>query len=185
MSTRRKLSGLSASFTGSGQKLTRQTTAAAEFASRVADKSARILDAGCGTGLSGVALLRQGYDNIHGLDLSPEMLELAQATGAYQNLGQVDLTQKITVDEPFDAIFTTGLFGFGPPYPEHLGILLGVLKPGGLAVITVNGKGWDECGWSEKLPQVILERNLNLEEQFEIPYLEIEEIRGVVLVFRA
>lgn len=159
-------------------------TAAIEFAKRVPDKSCRVLDAGCGTGLSGVALMRQGYNNIHGVDLSPEMLKIADKTGAYQTLAEADLTQKLSI-EPFDAVFASGVFGFGPPHPEHLGILIDALVPGGLAVLTVNGKGWDECGWEEKLPIEIKKQGLNLEEQFEIPYLEIEEIRGIVHVFRA
>ena len=159
-------------------------TGAQEFARRVSDKHARILDAGCGTGLSGKALAGQGFDNIHGLDLSPEMLEIARETGVYQSLGEIDLTQAIKNKEPFDAVFSSGVFGFGPPHPEHLGIVMDVLKPGGLAIITVNGKGWDDLNWEEKLPLEIERQSLNLEEQFEIPYLEIEEIRGIMLIFR-
>ena len=36
-----------------------------------------LLDAGCGTGLSGPSLKALGYDDIAGLDLSPEMLSVA------------------------------------------------------------------------------------------------------------
>ncbi len=159
-------------------------TAAKEFASRVAEKNAKVLDAGCGTGLSGVALKNQGYANLHGIDLSPEMLTKAEATGAYQSVEVADLTQALQVG-PFDAVFASGVFGFGPPHPEHLGILVNTLKSGGLAVLTVNGKGWDECGWDEKFPKELEKQSLNLVEQVEIPYLEIEEIRGILLVFQA
>ena len=38
-----------------------------------------IQDAGCGSGPSGEALKQMGYSNIHGCDLSPDMLEIAQA----------------------------------------------------------------------------------------------------------
>ncbi len=158
-------------------------TGAAEFAKRVPDKSARILDAGCGTGLSGRALAEEGYTNIHGLDLSPEMLEVASRSGVYQSLAEADLTQPVEVAEPYDAIFSAGLFGFGPPDPEHLHLLLNVLKPGGTAVITVNGKGWDDKDWENRLPAEVDAHQLDLVETLEIPYLENEDIRGILLVF--
>ncbi|KAF5985421.1 Williams-Beuren syndrome chromosomal region 27 protein [Fusarium bulbicola] len=40
--------------------------------------SAKILDAGCGTGFVGEALTKLGAANIHGIDLSPGMLQIAQ-----------------------------------------------------------------------------------------------------------
>ena len=44
---------------------------------------ALILDIGCGTGLSGLALRQAGYKRIDGCDLSLEMLTKAKATRAY------------------------------------------------------------------------------------------------------
>jgi len=159
--------------------------AAEAFAERVTDKSSTVLDAGCGTGLSGVALLEQGFSNIHGLDLSPEMLLVAKKTGAYKTLCEADLTQPLTSGASFDAIFACGVFGFGPPHPEHIHHLVEVLKPGGLAMLTVNGKGWIDMDWDIKLPEVVRKHDLSLEEDLEIPYLEKEDISGKLLVFRA
>ena len=87
--------------------------AAEEFAKRIADKNARILDAGCGTGLSGVALSEQGFTNIHGRDLSPEMLEQAKKTGVYKSLAEVDLTNSIDVKESYDAILAVVCLALG------------------------------------------------------------------------
>ena len=53
--------------------------AAAFFARHVPLGSGPILDAGCGTGLVGEALSILGYDNVVGVDLSPEMLKLASS----------------------------------------------------------------------------------------------------------
>lgn len=158
--------------------------AAEEFAKRVLNKDAKILDAGCGTGLSGVALKNQGFSNIDGKDLSPEMLEQAGKTGVYSLLSEVDLTNPIEVQEPYDAIFSCGVYGFGPPNPEHLHHLLNVLKPNGYAVLTVNGKGWIETAWPVNLEKAIKEHSLKLEEQLEIEYLENEDINGKLLIFR-
>lgn len=159
--------------------------AAEEFTKRILDKNAKILDAGCGTGLSGVALSKQGFTNIHGRDLSPEMLEQAANVGVYASLTEVDLTNSIEVVEPYDAIFSCGVFGFGPPHPEHLHHLINILKPQGYAIITVNGKGWVDTHWPEKLDAAIKVQNLNLEETLDIAYLENENIAGKLLIFRA
>jgi len=159
--------------------------AADEFAKRVKDKSALVMDAGCGTGLSGVALSQVGFTNIHGYDLSPEMLMKAKETGVYDMLNEIDLTNPIKVDQSYDAIFSCGVFGFGPPYIEHLRHLLATLKPDGYAIITVNGKGWIDKNWEQELPKVIEQHSLNLEEQLEIDYLENENIKGKLLIFKA
>jgi predicted TPR repeat methyltransferase len=44
--------------------------------------SDRILDFGCGTGLSGLALQNAGFTNIDGLDISAPMLEKAKGAGS-------------------------------------------------------------------------------------------------------
>ena len=160
-------------------------SAASEFEKRVADKDALILDVGCGTGLSGKALADLGYINIHGLDLSPEMLEIAEKLGVYSTLSVADLTKPIEQETKFDAVFSSGLFGFGPPHPEHLKHTIDVLAPGGIALHTVNSKGWRETNWEEKLPLAVATDDLIIEEHFEIPYIENEDITGQLLVFRA
>ena len=48
----------------------------------------RILDFGCGTGLSGLALQNAGFTSIDGLDISEPMLEKARARALYTNLWQ-------------------------------------------------------------------------------------------------
>jgi len=58
------------------------------FISLVTDRQARILDAGCGTGLVGRRLKQAGYTDIHGNDYSEKMLDEARATDTYQSLEQ-------------------------------------------------------------------------------------------------
>ena len=50
-----------------------------------------LLDAGCGTGLSGPFLKALGYDDIEGLDMSPEMLAIARRRNVYRGLRQAEL----------------------------------------------------------------------------------------------
>ena len=121
------------------------------FESLVPDRLARILDAGCGTGLVGRRLNQLGYTNIHGNDYSEKMLDKARATGVYQALEQHDLTLPIETDEVFDAAIAVGVFGFNLPSVEHLVNVTNSLKTGGIAIVTVNGRAWKEDDWASRL----------------------------------
>ena len=49
-------------------------------------KDVSILDLGCGIGLIGKYLAPNGYKNIVGLDISPNMLEECSNSGVYKEL---------------------------------------------------------------------------------------------------
>src|SRR5690606_24219694 len=53
-----------------------------------------LLDAGCGTGLSGPQLKALGYGALAGLDLSREMLGIAAGRGSYDELKQATLGER-------------------------------------------------------------------------------------------
>ena len=122
-----------------------------QFVSLITDRQARILDAGCGTGLVGRRLKQAGYNNINGNDYSLKMLDEARATGAYQSLQQHDLTLPVEVDQPYDAAIAVGVFAFSVPSAEHIVNITHSLKVGGIAILTVNGKAWKEVDWESKL----------------------------------
>jgi SAM-dependent methyltransferase len=66
----------------------------------------RVLDAACGSGLTGAALARLGYEDVAGIDISARLLELARRTGAYRQLWRVDM-QDLPLpfaDGEFDAV---------------------------------------------------------------------------------
>ena len=149
------------------------------------DRKARILDAGCGTGLVGRRLQKAGYTEIHGSDYSQKMLAEAHTSGAYRSLQQHDLTQPIETDQPYDAAIVVGVFAFSVPSAEHLVNITCSLKLDGIALVTVNGKAWREVDWPAKLegfdqkyPQAQL-----LEVQ-TIDYLTAEGIDGRLLILQ-
>lgn len=151
----------------------------------VPDRQARILDAGCGTGLVGRRLRKAGYTDIHGSDYSLKMLDEARASGAYRSLQQHDLTRPIETDQPYDAAIVVGVFAFSLPSAEHLVNITCSLKPHGFALVTVNGKAWREADWPAKLegfdehyPQA------RLVEVHTIDYLTAERIDGRLLILR-
>jgi predicted TPR repeat methyltransferase len=51
----------------------------------------RAADLGCGTGRTGVWLRTRGVARLDGIDLTPEMLEIARARAIYDRLGQADV----------------------------------------------------------------------------------------------
>lgn len=113
---------------------------------------AKILDAGCGTGLVGVQLAKLGAKDIDGVDLSQGMLDIARDTGAYNNLDAVDLTKPLVQkDNTFDVIVCIGTFTQGHVGPEPLDEFVRVVKPGGFIVATVLGSIWAKDGFEEKI----------------------------------
>ena len=123
------------------------------------DPSASILDFGCGTGLSGLALKLAGFDTIDGVDLSAEMLEGARAKGVYRDLRQIQPDQS-PVQTPGDyaAIAAIGVIGAGAAPISVFDTLMRALGPSGLFVFSFNDHAlqdpvnearvseWTDCG---------------------------------------
>jgi predicted TPR repeat methyltransferase len=127
---------------------------AAALASILTDRqNSRILDAGCGTGLSGLALVEVGFLHIDGCDFSTSMLEKAFETDIYSKLFVADLNRS-PLDAPtasYDAVTAVGVFSFGHVGPDALDEFLRVIKPGGLIVIGMNENYYEEGSVARKL----------------------------------
>ena len=63
------------------------------FMECVPDRSTRILDVACGTGLAGAYLQQHGYKNVDGADLSMNMMAIANQRGLYRSTWQHDFTK--------------------------------------------------------------------------------------------
>ena len=113
----------------------------------------RLLDAGCGTGLSGPSLKALGYGDIAGLDLSDDMLRIAgsrQANGkpAYSELKKAMLGGPLPwPDRHFRAFFSTGVFTIGHAPASGLHELVRITKSGGHAIFTVRDQVLESGGF--------------------------------------
>ena len=143
-----------------------------------------ILDMGCGTGLVGELLHSLGYRHLDGLDLSPEMLEKAKARGVYRTLGEADLTETLEIEQIYDAVICVGVFSHQRNQAFDLVKLFAGLKPNGVLVATVNGKGWRDIGWETLLEQSKRKHGFQIEEISDIPYLTRQDIPGKLLIIR-
>ncbi len=113
----------------------------------VLDPALPILDAGCGTGLVGVALKERGYSNVEGFDLSNEMADAAAQTGAYRAVrGGVDLCRPIDLyeDEQFAAILCCGVFTLGHVPPSAMRELVPMTRRGGIVAVTTRKSYYEE-----------------------------------------
>ena len=100
-----------------------------------------LLDAGCGTGLSGPYLKALGYGAVEGLDFSEDMLKLAGSRGAYDDLKRATLGEALPwADNHFAAFLSTGVFTEGHAPASSLTELCRITRPGGIAVFTVRDK---------------------------------------------
>ena len=111
---------------------------------RVAGPYDHVLDVGCGTGLSGVALRDAGFTRLDGCDFSPPMLERAAETGVYRRLFEADLNAGLNIDgDAYDHAVAVGVFSFGHIRPDALREVLRVVRAGGAVVVGVNDHFWE------------------------------------------
>lgn len=87
---------------------------AAELLKKHTPLTGTVLDAGCGTGLTGEALKRVGFDDLVGSDISPTSVEKARSTGCYRDVAVVDM-QELPLpfaDDGFAAVNCVGVLTY-------------------------------------------------------------------------
>jgi len=105
----------------------------------VTDQSDFILDYGCGTGLSGYALKEAGFENIDGLDVSKEMVRLAEKKSIYRNLKVFDPSTDIPIDyNQYKIITAIGVIGAGAAPLRVFDSLFALLPQNGLFAFSFN-----------------------------------------------
>lgn len=109
-----------------------------------------LLDAGCGTGLTGPQLKALGYDRLEGLDLSAEMLDIARGRQAYDDLKQATLGGDLPwPDGYFRAFVSTGVFTIGHAPASAFHDLARITAPGGHAIFTVRDRVLEDGGFRD------------------------------------
>ena len=162
---------------------------AAALARHVPDRDARVLDAGAGTGLVGLALAeRHGFRRLCALDLSPHMLDECAAKAVrgarvYEQLVEADLEDLGALvarggggggGGAFDAAVCVGTFT-----PNHVGAdaleeLCGAVRVGGVVALTARadfGRGAADAP-DDALGRAFRAREAALRRQGAITLLE-------------
>ena len=115
----------------------------------------RILDAACGSGLTGIALKNLGFERIEGIDISSALLELAERTGAYERVQQVDM-QAFPLpfeDDEFEAVNFIGALTYFET-DEILRELCRIVRSGGHVVFSQRDDIMRDQDYGEKLRMV-------------------------------
>ena len=143
-----------------------------------------IFDAGCGTGLVGVELKKNGYKNFHGADLSQTLLDTIP-NGLYKKLDKVDLNLTIKSEENFyDAVMCVGTFTFGHVKPNALDEFVRITKSGGLICFTINEGIHVEYGFDKKIEMLKNNNKWEEVEFFKSDYIASKDVNAWLGLYR-
>lgn len=161
----------------------RCASALARFAT---PSSTRVLDVGCGTGLSGKALQAAGFEAIDGCDISPGMLEKAAQLGLYERLFEADLTRPPldVEDASYDAATAVGVYSFGHLHADTTETILRAVAPGGLVAIGVNDHFYEEGSLRAKIEDLEREGAVTTLLAEHGAHLPVKGVGGWVFVLR-
>ena len=142
------------------------------------NKEIKIYDAGCGTGLVGVELKKNGYTNFDGVDLSEKLLDLVP-NGLYRNLSKADLNKPLNIsDNKYDAILCVGTFTFGHVKPQALDEFIRIIKNKGLICFTINEGIYEEYGFDKKITELIEKKLWKKKEFFKSNYISSKDVNA-------
>ena len=111
-----------------------------------------VLDVGAGTGLVGTLLRSMQVQEIDGIDLSQEMLDVAAMKDDYRSLFARDVTQPLNLGNgPYNGIVSAGTFTLGHVGPAAIKNLQDVAASGALFVISVNAAHYVSEGFEATL----------------------------------
>ncbi|KAJ5794336.1 hypothetical protein N7457_000935 [Penicillium paradoxum] len=143
-----------------------------------------ILDAGCGTGLVGVALGMAQAKAIDGIDLSPAMLDVARKTSAYRDLTIADMNRPIDkADGTYDLVSCVGTFTLGHVGPDPaLRELIRVTKKKGVVVSTILQEIWVPGGFKAEAEKLEAEGLVRVVTEELIDYVKGHGDKAVLLI---
>lgn len=124
--------------------------AAVALAQHCTDRDVAVLDFGCGTGLSGLALAAQGFGMIDGIDVTPEMVARAQGKGVYRSLQSYGLDDPLPVSlSEYGAIAAIGVISPGAAPPAVLDQIVRGLRRGAFFTFSFNGHALADASYPE------------------------------------
>ena len=127
----------------------------------------KVLDLGCGTGLSGEALHARGFHQIDGLDLSSEMLTLAKEKAIYSKLINDDLNTLVKLDQIYNGMIGAGVISPGHANPETINVALSLLQSPGVFVFSLNDHALADSAFIKEVETILSSPSVEiLEEEY-------------------
>ena len=148
------------------------------LSTRLKDKTAKIIDVGCGTGLVGEKLKAKDFIYFDGLDISKDMLSIAKSRG-YSNLFLGSLNKQLPVlDDAYDAAMCIGVFTHGHVSSDRFNELCRIVKPGGYVCFTINEGVFEEYGFKEMIAEFQLNKVWEVISLYKDDYMTLENVKG-------
>ena len=155
-----------------------QPKSVALLSTRLKDKSVKIIDIGCGTGLVGKHLKAEGFLYFDGIDISEDMLSIAKSRG-YTNLFLGSLNKQLPVlTDSYDCAMCIGVFTHGHVSSDRFNELCRITKPGGYVCFTVNEGVFDKYGFKEMITEFEANNRWNVISLFKDDYMTLENVKG-------
>ncbi len=130
-------------------------TFAAELLKQYVSPRQAILDAGCGTGLTGKALYLAGYENISGIDISATSLNKADQLNVYSSLLPHDLQKPLPFDENnYDALICIGVLTYIENCQSLFKEFCRIVKLGGHIVFSQRSDLFDALHFSDIIAEL-------------------------------
>ncbi|SFI25609.1 class I SAM-dependent DNA methyltransferase [Albimonas pacifica] len=151
----------------------------------VEDRSAPLLDVGCGTGLSGEAFAEVGFTTLDGADFSDEMLEVAARKDVYRALLKGDAARPLPVEPgAYANLAAVGVFSPAHAPPELIDQALSLVPRGGCFVFTLNEHALAEKSYEGRLREVIDAGAADLLFKEHGPHLPGQALQATVYVLQ-
>ena len=148
------------------------------LSTRLKDKTAKIIDVGCGTGLVGEKLKAKDFIYFDGLDISKDMLSIAKSRG-YRSLILGSLNKQLPVlDDAYDAAMCIGVFTHGHVSSDRFNELCRIVKPGGYVCFTINEGVFEEYGFKEMIAEFQLNKAWEVISLYKDDYMTLENVKG-------
>ena len=111
-----------------------------------------VIDIGAGTGLLGQHLARLGIGPVDGIDISPEMLDLARGKGCYRDLVVADMTDAARLpDGAWQGVVSSGTFTVGHLGPDALPDVIRLAAPGAIIALSIFRPHYEAAGFAQAL----------------------------------
>jgi predicted TPR repeat methyltransferase len=131
-----------------------------------------VLDAGCGTGLVGLALDAVGVASVIGADFSPESIDAARQRNVYRELHVLDLSQPLPfTSQRFLAVVCAGVFSYLTDPESVLREFLRIVRHGGTIVFTQRVDLWESRQMDTVLQRLADEGRCTVDVSPPRPYL--------------